>query len=178
MEHHGLAISSELEVAFNGVEIGGYATDPIVTEGSAVIRSAESTLESFSRSGNFTVASSHVLASPIGTNRYLWQLSDGTLNNRIRAWINGSGNLEVGAVVAGAGTATLNLGAAPADAIFNLKAWHDGTNLNASLDGGATVSAIGAIADTTQIGYGVEETSTSNQQEGWVRFFDYWSRVV
>jgi len=158
------------------LEQGDLLTSPVVTEGATGTRIRVLTEESYSRSGAMTMRVSFIPKADTAGQRFVVDLSDGTANNRARVAYSSASTL-VGCIVAGVAV-NVTLAAPTQDEINTVTLNHDGgTDLRATLNGGAEQSATTSIPDTTDIQYGHDWTG-NNILNGYVRSIAIWDADV
>lgn len=101
-----------------------------------------------------------------GSNQTLW--SDTGTNTGYRVRINSSNQVELAAGNGAAFTAVVTTETLSAGTNYVIAAWHDGTNLNVSLSGGAVASQAFATASagTTTFTVGMDNGAVSSQLNG------------
>lgn len=150
------------------VEAGAFATSYIPTAGATVTRTADSLTTSGASFSDWWGALAntilvHADSAASGT-RVIWQADDGTANNRVTIWLNGT-SARATVVTGGVTQADLTLGTVAALTPFRIALAIAGNDIAASLDGAAVqTDAVATLPVVDRCRYGAD--TTGNELSG------------
>lgn len=167
------------------LEVGPYATSPIITTGAALTRAADNLTGALgpwfnAQAGTFVVEAMLPQLAPAGVFPELIELNDGTTQNRFIAYNNaGTANLRWESYIRGVSQgASLNNGPITAGSAFRFGVGFDDTGQIGCANGGASVtSARARPTGLTQLRIG-SYIGGSSYANGWVRRIQYWPRKL
>lgn len=167
--------SKSFKVAGIQIEHGLGASSFIPTAGSQVTRADDvAVMTGTDFSDWYTPAGTIVIEadSPASGTRIVWQADDGTENNRITIWTDGT-DAKLTIVDGGVSQAAITLGAITAGTPFRVAVAIDANDIAVSFNGGAVstdASATIPTVDRCRLG----RNTTGDALNGHIRQIDYW----
>jgi hypothetical protein len=182
----GLAVDATIRVGAPQQEIGAFASTPVFPVANAPAASTRgqdnftSLLASLAPNGVGTVLGSFMLPqnAPSGADQVLFDINDGTLNNRIRLR-NGAGGATIvaGSTIAGINADATTLGSHTAGTLFRVGLTFDGTTITANFNGGTNQAVAGVPSGLATLRVGNNSAGTA-PMFGEVGYFDTLPYVI
>lgn len=159
---NGATTDAVIGVAYIGDEIAPFAstaTFPPVDTPGASTRGQDNLTSSFSSlfpTGVGTVLASFMLPqNAVSVDQMLFDISDGTVNNRIRVRnVAGGATIVAGRVIGGVSTDATTLGSMTAGTLFRVGLTFDGTTITANFNGGSNQTVSGQPTGLTTLRVG------------------------
>lgn len=153
----GTSDSADILVADAQWELGGVATDLIVSAGAPA-----------SAGSPFSVAAWANLPAIDGVARTLVTLDDGSVNNRVRLSRNASNQGQFAATVAGVGQASLTANGYAGALLLKMASRVKAASYSGAVNGAALSTAITAPPGLNRLRFGVDADGVSNSLHGYL----------
>jgi len=153
----GTSDSADILVADAQWELGGVATDLIVSAGAPA-----------SAGSPFSVAAWADLPAIDGVARTLVTLDDGSVNNRVRLSRNASNQGQFAATVAGVGQASLTANGYAGALLLKMASRVKAASYSGAVNGAALSTAITAPPGLNRLRFGVDADGVSNSLHGYL----------
>ncbi len=181
----GVTYAETLRIVFPQLELTPFASTiilpPLGTPGTST-RGQDNLTSNFSTlfpTGVGTVLASFMLPqNAVSVDQMLFDISDGTVNNRIRVRnVAGGATIVAGRVIGGVGTDATTLGSMTAGTLFRVGLTFDGTTITANFNGGSNQTVSGQPTGLTTLRVGNNSAGT-NPMFGECGYFDVLPYVI